>query len=516
MEAKIRRRDILIDEQSICDFYLARMPEHIHSIAALDKWLRSPQSQEAVAAMHMTVADLMRRETPEITTERFPDTLLNVGNALGLTYSFEPGQANDGATLTVPEPLLAMLNVEQLAWSVPGWHLEKVTAILRALPKEQRKNLVPVPDAAGRCLLELQAAMSDSVLARWISRESGQPISTEQITRLPLPDHLQLNIRVVRLDGRFLTEGRDLAVVRRESRASGGSPTETQSTTYRTWDFGDLPVDRIVNRKGVTFTVYPALRAKGDGVTIDECGTQVEADALSRYGILRLAVFAMPQQAKLAQQQFIARRELVLLSQVLGPQRVLIDSFVERAFLECFFSQNESLPRTRSEFQARLDTNRGRIGETIERLVTHIVELLTAARAVRQSLDALQGPLFKAPMLDIEEQLKALIPADFLKTIPNPWFDYLPRYLRAIQRRLDRLPGNTKRDAELMRSIAPLVQAVGQLQGRSATQPEFDKLRWMIEEYRVSLFAQDLKTAIPVSEKRLLEQLEKAKREATA
>ncbi len=517
MEARIRRRDILVDDRDHVEFYLARIPDNVHSIAALDKWLKPlrsvPHSDEKARSLFMSLADLMRRSAPEASDELFPDALLLGDNRLTVTYTFDPGQSDDGATLLVPEPLLASLHPEQLAWVIPGWRLEKMMAVLRALPKEQRKHFVPVPEAAARCLRDLEEGVSTDAVAGWISREANFSISSEQVMQLSLPNHLRLNIRVVKLDGKFLTEGRDLLALRRTVRSSNASIPPSESTVYRTWDFDDLPLNRTVERSGIKFTVYPALYVKEGGAAMIECSSPQEADALSRRGMVRLAVLALPQQAKLARQAFTARRELVLLTQAFGPQHALIEQFIERVFLECFFSDDVSLPRTRAEFQSRLDAHRSRIGETIERLILQAIEVLTLARDVRQLLASVKAPLFKDSLLDMEAQLTALMPADFLIVIPNPWFSHLPRYLRALKRRLERLPGNAKRDIELMKSIAPFAQAIKQFTKKSPTHPELDKLRWMIEEYRVSSFAQDLKTSIPVSDKRLTEQVLRAREE---
>ena len=541
LEAKIRRRDILVDEQTMCDFYLQRLPEHINSVAAMEKWLRNDtrpalhlSSTKGVGAkkrraltpspvgegggeglLFMTLSDLTSRDTSDITPENFPDSLNIAGNQLPLTYKFEPNQLDDGATLTVPEPVLATLAPQQLAWCIPGWRVEKVTAILRALPKDQRKHFVPVPDAVARCTTEIGAADDlTAALTKWITRESGQPISAEQLLSLPTPEHLRINVRVVRLDGRFVREGRDLAALRRELR---GAPSTTQTVTggvHRTWDFGNLPRERVVERGGVKFTVYPALRPQGDGVAIEECGSLDEAEAVSRQGVLRFAILSLPQQAKFVHKQLTDRRELVLLSQGVVMGRPFAECCVARVFQTCFLPTDEPIPRTRAEFDARLDTGRARIGEATERLIVRVGEILQALRSVRQQLSAASTPAFKDAIADIQSQLSALTPPEFIANTPDPWFDHLPRYLRAIGRRLERLPGNVKRDADLMRTIAPISQAIGDLSKQTAHRIELEKLRWMLEEYRVSLFAQDLKTALPVSEKRLHEQLQRAREEA--
>jgi ATP-dependent helicase HrpA len=553
MEAKIRRRDVLVDEQAMCEFYLARLPEEIHSVAAMEKWLRQgpspqpspPRGERARAktvardashpapspvieesggerspgaqSLFVTLSNLMRRDVPEVTSAAFPDTLDVGGNELALTYRFEPSQADDGATIAVPEPLLGALNAEQLAWAIPGWHLEKITAILRALPKEQRKFFVPVPDAASRCLKVIAtSANMSSALATWISRESGQPVSVDHLSQLQLPDYLRLNVRILRLDGRVVMQGRDLVALTRSMRgnASPELVSKSQNAIHRAWDFGDLPEQRIVDRGGVTFSIYPALQQQTEGVAIVEMGSLHEAEKTSRRGVLRLTILAMAQQAKFVHKQFTDQRELVLLSQGISGSRSLAETFVERVFQECFLPTDQTLPRNKAQFEALLDAGRARIGEVAQRLVVRAAETLKALRVVRQQVGSLTAPNFKEVLSDVQEQLIALTPVDFIATIPEPWFSHLPRFLRAVSRRLERLPGNVKRDAELMKLIGPFALAIKQFSGKASVHPELDKLHWMLEEYRVSLFAQDLKTSLPVSDKRLVEQVQRAKEES--
>jgi len=531
LEAKVRRRDILVDDQVLCDFYLERLPEHINSVGAMEKWLRGgPRANERSPAkevgpsasnlLFMSRRELERRDITDINSKDFPDSLNVHGNQLAVTYKFEPGQPDDGATLTIPEPLLSTIEPDDVTWAIPGWRVEKVTAVLRALPKEQRKHFVPVPDAATRCIDALGDALGTAPLASWIARESGQPITAEQLLAMQLPEHLRLNLRIVRLDGRFIAEGRDLIALRRSIRqntstsARADSGAASASAIHRTWDFGELPEQRVVERRGVKFTVYPALVRQADGVAIKECGSLEEAYALSRDALVRLAILSLPQQAKFAQKQFTDRRELVLLGQGLHGARPLAESLVERVFRDCFYSSQMTIPRSRAEFDAQLDAGRSRIGDVTEKLLMHVAEVLRTLRAVRQQLTSLQSASFKESIADVQSQLEELLPPDFLATLPEYLFEHLGRYLRAIQRRLDRLPGNAKRDLQLLGSLAPFSKAMHELSGKSVRRIELDKLRWMLEEYRVSLFAQDLKTAVPVSEKRLQEQLQRAREES--
>lgn len=536
MEAKIRRRDILVDAQALSDFYLARLPEHINSTAALQHWLKDPHhaarrahtahpaqphAQPSVAQLDMAITDLMRRPAPEITTESYPDQLQVAGNALSIEYQFDPASAADGMTLIVPEPLLNALDAGQLAWLIPGWQVEKITAVLRALPKQIRKSLVPVPDHAVRAVAELNRQSDfNTALATWIGRTTGETITAEDVSRLPLPDYLRFNIRLVDLQGSRLAEGRDLTEIKRSVRSRGLQPAASSQLTamkHRRWDFGPLPTEQTIERRGLRFTVYPTLRDRGDSVEIFEAKSADEAAELLHGSVRRLAMLALPEQYKYARKRFAEQRELVLLGQGVATGRPLADGLAERAFEECFLSGESTLPHSAQEFESLLNRRRAEFGALVDRVSTQAIEMLREARSVRDKLGSLQNAAFRSVVDDAKSQMAMLLPAGFPMDIPAPLWPHLPRYLKALARRLDKVAGNVKRDAELIGRVTPFTKALRELATGGdphAPRPEFERLQWMIEEFRVSLFAQDLRTAIPVSEKRLAEQVERARGES--
>jgi ATP-dependent helicase HrpA len=521
MEAKIRRRDILVDEQVLCDFYLTRLPEHIHSTAALERWLKDPAARrgDGQAGLTMTLEDVMRRAVPEITADSHPGTMHIAGNELPIDYRFEPASSADGMTLQVPEPLINALDPGQLAWLIPGWRLEMLTAVLRALPKQIRKSVVPVPEHAARAAAQVSQGIDfHSAMAAWITRNTGENITGNDIARLSLPDHLRFNIRVLDLQGRQIAEGRDLAEVKRAVRARSRPATAAVADAgrHRRWDFGAISAEQTVDRRGLRFVVYPTIRDRADGVELIEARSAAEANELLRGGVLRLAVLALPEQYKYARQRFAGQRELVLLGQGLNTGRPLADSLAERAFEECFLAGIEALPRDEPSFAALLDRRRAEFGAVVDRVAAQVSEILREVRTARGKLEGLQNAPFKPVIDDVQAQLAMLIPVGFPMHVSALLWPHLPRYLKALTRRLDKVPGNLKRDSELMRRIAPFVEAFRELQATThahGQRTELDRLQWMIEELRVSVFAQDLRTALPVSEKRLADQLELARAE---
>jgi ATP-dependent helicase HrpA len=526
LEAKIRRRDILVDEQALVDFYIARIPDRMSSIAAFESW-RAKVERQQPTLLYMAWADVVRRDAPEANADAFPDVWPVHGNSLPLQYRFEPTAPDDGVTLTVPELLIDMLDPGRIAWLVPGLRLEKLTALLRSLPKELRKQFVPVPDAARAIMATLpESAASDALpdffewLAQLITERTGTPTTPAQVAALPVDDHLRMNIRVVDTDDRIVAEGRDLIALKRKVRSSSASSSSQAPgavlNEHRAWDFGDLPESVEVERNRLRFRAYPAVEDRGAAVARIEARNAAEAEATSRVGLTRLAMLALPQQVKYLSQRLSDDRELVLLSSGLPLAHPVPQSIAWRAFRDTFVADDAPIPRDETAFKALLE-KRADLGETADRLARIVLETFQEWRAVRQALDKMRTPAFIAAVADIDAQLATLLPPDFIESTQQRWLDRLPRYLKALRRRIERLQGNQARDAELAARVAPFSQALRAVVAQSAglrSHPERDQLRWMIEEFRVSLFAQEIRTLMPVSEKRLAAQLERARAEA--
>jgi ATP-dependent RNA helicase HrpA len=255
--------------------------------------------------------------------------------------------------------------------------------------------------------------------------------------------------------------------------------------------------------------VFPALEDRGSGIAIVDARSASTAGEMTRRGIARLALLALPQQARHWQQRVTRNHELVLHSRGLELARPLDEAIVQRLFLDCFAPPDAPPPRSRTAFDRRLEEGRQRIGEAGERLLETIGRILGEWRAARGAVAAARHPAAAAAVQDINAQLALLLPPDFIEATPQPWLEHLPRYLRAVVRRLGRLPAEARRDAELASRVRPFVAALRNpgSQGLGATGAELQRLRWMIEEFRVSLFAQDLRTVMRVSEQRLAEQL---------
>ncbi len=515
LEARIRRRDILVDESTQVQFYAARIPQQVNSVAGFERWWREIEAASP-EALHMRLSDLCRREAPEAGGENFPPTMTVAGNHLPLTYVFDPGAPADGITLQVPEQLLEELDSEQLEWLVPGARQEKIAELLRSLPKPVRRQIVPVTDHARLALEGVTAGPLPPFhawLAAWITARTGTPVKAAELAMTVLPDHLRLNVRVLS-SAQVLTEGRDLALLRRQLRAAPQlvRPRTAAPDSHRSWEFGPLPERRSVLRAGITFNVWPALRDAGSGVTVVEARSLAEAQALSRAGLTRLALLALPQLSRHIARRIAADRTLVLLAQGLATPRPLSEAGTERIFQECFFEAEQELPRDAAAFAQRLDAQRAQLDGTATRLIALLHSILEERRAARVALDSLPGTAFAAAVAQLRAQLDGLLAPDFPLAPAQPWFNQLPRYLKAISRRAARMSTNLQRDTALEARIRPFAAQYQALRERAvplAAEPALAQLRWMIEEFRVSLHAQELRTLMPVSEKRLQEQIQR-------
>jgi ATP-dependent helicase HrpA len=407
-----------------------------------------------------------------------------------------------------------------------------------------------VPDAARAALATLPDTTDSEALpdlfewlAQLITARSGEPMTPAQVAALPLENHLRMNIRVVDAEDRVVAEGRDVVALKRKlrsassavsatgqpARGAGGTPgmrgganivsgpSGASGNEHRQWDFGDLPESLEVERNRLRFRAYPAVEDRGTFVARIDARNATEAEATSRVGLTRLAMLVLPQQVKYVVQRVADDRQLVLLSSGLPLSQALPQSIAWRAFRDTFIADDVPIPRAAIAFVARLDTRRAELAEIADRLGRSVRETLQEWRAVRVALDKLRTPAFLASAADIDAQLVTLLPPDFVESTPQPWLERLPRYLKALRRRIERLQGNVGRDAELTARVAPFSQALRTVVAQSSglrSHPERDQLRWMIEEFRVSLHAQEIRTLMPVSEKRLAAQLDRARAEA--
>ena len=515
-EAALRRHAVLVDETAEAAFYLARVPATVHSLVAFERWRREAEPDRP-RLLFMAAPDLRRPQAPPFDRARYPATLPLAGNELPVEYRFEPGHAEDGATVAVPAPLLAKLSPGELDWGIPAWREEKLTALIRGLPKPLRRALVPAPDVARRCLAELaghESAPFLATVATALTRIGGQPLSVEQLAAVPLPEHLRLNVRVLDAAGTVIAQGRDLAPLRRtagarESIASsvGGPSDPWTRSPVREFDFERIPDSFAVTRQSVRLELYPAVRDDTTHVSLLLLAEREEADALTVRGVLRLLTLALATPARHAEKLVMESRDLLLLHQAIGTARDFARDVAERAVERACLGDSAAIPRDRAAFDAALARGQPEIVVAGERLVASLTMALTEYHRVRRELGALPAGLDAELIADVRQSLGELFHPGFVRATPDPWLEGLARFTKAIGRRAEKLRGMQGATAtaqhdyyEARRKFATLT---GRLRAGEAVPTEISSLKWLIAEYGVQLFAQELRTAVPVSAKRV-------------
>ncbi|MGB5101902.1 MAG: ATP-dependent RNA helicase HrpA [Steroidobacteraceae bacterium] len=524
IEAKLRRRDLLAGDEALTQFYLERIPPTVATTRSFERWWQDEQHRRP-RLLDAPQGTLLAQPLPGYRRDAYPDTWRVDGNELRLRYVFDPTHAEDGVTLEVPFPLLGALPAERIGWLVPGMLREKVIALLRGLPKELRRALVPIPDAADRFLADAEPGTGslNSQLARFVTQAAGQATETAQLDAVAVPPWLKLAVRVLDVEGRVIAQGRDLDELRRGLRVAGhsardlGSGHPWERVGVRRWDFGELPEDVRLLSTGVVLRMYPGIEDAGVAVQLRVYPTAAHAHARTRDGVTRLAALAMPQQHDLVRRACAADRELALLTATAGFGKSLFEEIADRAVADAVAVADDRQPRNSAEFEARIDAGRARVADCGVEVTRVAKATLLALKDARAALALLGAPAFTATREAVKQQLDARLASGWVRHTPEPWFFQLPKYVRAAARRLERLRDGVERDRRLQAEIAPYEAALREID--AAADPEragveHERLRWMLEEFRVSLFAQELRTLLPVSAKRLDEQVRLARTEA--
>ena len=512
-EARLRKRDLFVGEPGITAFYDARLPPDVRDRPSLLAWCATRANDRALT---MTAADVASREPAEITPERYPSDLEIAGQPVPLRYRFEPGADTDGVTLEIPRALLGAVRHENVDWLVPGWLAEKVLALLRALPKELRRPLVPLPETAAELIAACEARRGRqglvSALREALLERRRVTLDPKLLDERALPPHLSMRIEVRDADGHVLGAGRDLRAVQREwldaraARAapSGGGADAWTRTNLSGWDFGDLPDAVALRQAGRDVQLYPSLLEVSGRVDLRLLPPGAAAVDQHRIGVRRLLLKCVPQQVALIRERALKDRELVLAYHGVGSADELVDDLTLASADEAF---TLGAPiRTRDAFDTVLDAGRAELVATADALRALLRDVVTLARELRRDMKAAEGKGAQPAIREeIVVQLSELVGPRTLSSTPPEWRKHLPRYLRAARARWDKR--GQRQDADL---TAQIRAAEAPLERWRAEWPEgwpwpaaVLEYRWLIEELRVSLFAQQLGTARPVSAKRL-------------
>jgi ATP-dependent helicase HrpA len=544
MEHKSRRQDVLVDDELIFAFYDQQLPADVFSGHTFEAWYRQAGKGNP-NFLKLTRDELMRHEAAGITTDAFPKTIRLGGVDCQATYLHEPGDARDGLTVTMPLFVLNQVSDERAEWLVPGMLKDKIQALLKSLPQKPRSRFVPLPESATRLAQMLTedtrwaAGSLTEVLLRQVREQTSLDVKRTDFKLDMVPAHLFMNLRIVDEHGRQLAMGRNLGALKAElgAKARGAfqalaglkgapaapaapqpaepampgarkasqdvpaAPATQAGTRYTAWTFGELP-ELMEVRKGATSLIgFPALVDQVDAVTIEVFDEPEVAATRHRIGLRRLFALQLKDALKYLEKNIPELQKMAVAYMPLGTQdelrQQIIDVALDRAFLL------DPLPTTEADFKRRIDEGRGRltlIANEVARLAATI--LVEYAAAVRKIKDTKVQPDATA---DAQQQLQRLVPKRFLADTPWAALQHLPRYLKAIVLRLDKLRADLARDAARMADVKPQEQRYWRLvaERKGQVDDRMQEFRWLLEELRVSLFAQELRTPQPVSIKRL-------------
>tara|TARA_R110002124_G_scaffold2530_6_gene16044 strand:- start:2743 stop:6492 length:3750 start_codon:yes stop_codon:yes gene_type:complete len=516
LESRTRRRDILVDEQVLFDFYDERLPEAMVTAASLRNWLK--RNPEGERSLYMTREVLVARDPGAEVGEQFPNYLEWEDMRFKLSYQFEPGQEADGVSVTIPVALLNRAPRYLFDWLVPGLLREKCIQLVKGLPKEKRKHLVPAPDFVDRALQQMPPADADllACLAKRLSALGNIAVHSDDWARQTLDDYYHMNVRVVDARGHLLGQGRDLRELVRRFRedtrqsisASPQSSPARQGITR--WDMGELPREWRFRQAGIDIVAYPALVDKTESVAIELCDYPGEAAARHRLGVLRLLRLAGAQQVKFLRKQLLRGNESQLMLAGAQLERsALVEDLIDAAYMQGISAQ-QTLPYSEADFQQLEQSGRAEVVTRANDIEAALLNALRVLADIRRRLLALDPGKWRDTRDDIEAQLSRLWCESFQRDTPAEWLAQYPRYMKALQQRLERLAGQYPKDQKYTASLAvlnqPLQEAVQRRPELLLLSPEACTYRWMLEEFRVSLFAQNLGTRQAVSQKRLQQQ----------
>ncbi|HEX7048166.1 MAG TPA: ATP-dependent RNA helicase HrpA [Gammaproteobacteria bacterium] len=527
LEARVRRRDILVDADTLAQFYAERLPENIYDGITFKAWYRRHKN-DAEQRLRADRETLLARNPHDVTESQFPEAILVNGVPMPLEYHFAPGGELDGVILDVPVELVGQVPRERPAWLVPGYIEEKVTAMIRALPKALRRNFVPAPDFARAAVESMPFAEGNlhEQLAKQLTRMSGNVIEPEVFHGLDIPAHLLMKFRLRDANGNELASGADLSELQQRYAAQatqqvrGLDSAEWPEIEGTDWIFGEMPDVTEITASGRTLKVFPALDDREFRVTATLCATDAEARRTTRRGILKLLELTAKDTLKFARKNIPRFHETCLKYKAVSGDCEALREDIVAAALES--AAGETLDTVRNEAAYReLETGiRERLQSEVNALGELAGEILDRHHAIRKQLSGKLLPAMLAAIKDIDTQLNFLVHPGFVRATPFEWLQRFPRYLEAIELRLERLPNNPGKDRAGQVALNAQLERLSELSGNDAEtldalclkHPGLATWRWMIEEFRVSLFAQELKTAMSVSGKRLDEQWQAARK----
>ncbi|MFY1691563.1 ATP-dependent RNA helicase HrpA [Plantactinospora sp. WMMB782] len=512
LEHRARRRDILVDDETLYAFYDQRVPADVVSGRHFDAWWKKTR-RDSPDLLTFDRQMLVNEGRGGVDAADYPDEWHSEGVALPLTYRFEPGTAADGVTVDIPLPMLNQVDADGFDWQVPGLREELVVALIRSLPKAVRRNFVPVPDYARAVLATITPGREPllDALTRELRRMTGVTVPRDAWELSKLPAHLRPTFRVVGDERQTVAEGKDLPALQRQlstqvRRMVAAAAPEVERSGLREWSIGTLPRSIEQDRAGYLVTAYPALTDEGDTVGVRVFETEAEQRRQMWAGTRRLLRLTLGSPQKAVSGRLTNEAKLALSRNPYRNVQELLDDAADAA-VDRLLADAGGPAWDADGFAALRDRVRAELVDTTAEVVDRVRRVLAAAYSVEQRLTRTNSLTLVAALADIRAQLSGLVHPGFVTATGHARLADLPRYLTAIERRLDRLPQNPQRDRDQQARIAQVQQEYQEMLAALPPARRADdavrQIRWMIEELRVNVFAQALGTPYPISEQRI-------------
>ena len=521
LEHKSRRLDVLVDDELIVQFYDAILPAEVVSAVTFEEWRKKVEKADP-KKLYLSRDELMRHEASGITTEYFPKALKVKSLEMPLTYHFEPGAVRDGVTLTVPLYALNLIDDVQVQWLVPGMLKEKVQLLVKSMPQRYRRHCVPLPEYAKGFVaryadkvgqMDLLKALCEDMKAQFSIEPKVSDFKLEQ-----LPAHLSMNFKVVDDYGRQIDMGRNLSALRSTLGAQAQKSFQAEAIAetsvgqelgdeITSWSFGELPDIMEIERKGVSLIGHPALVDCKDCCRLEVFDDPDQAKRHHRAGLLRLFKLQLREQIRYLEKTLKPLHSVQMQASTVGFLSKVFDSYEElsQAIVDASMMQSalqEPWPTNAEMFEQRRQLAKGKLNLVTQEIARLVTELVQSCALIAKKLKNCPD---KSVVEDITHQLEGLFFKDFLLTIGYAHLVHYPRYLKAILQRLDKWQDDRIKDAEKMRDVGRFVTMYERelASRKGVVDSRLQDFRWLIEELRVSLFAQKLRTPMPVSIKRL-------------
>jgi ATP-dependent helicase HrpA len=511
LEDRFRRRDLVAEQRIIYNFYDERVPQGIYNQVAFDQWRKEAEGKDP-AILKLTRELLLLRGLSVDEQAQFPEQVSCGGLDFNLTYRFEPGHGQDGVSVAIPLPILHQVPRFYFEWVVPGMLRDKCIALVKGLPKQLRRHFVPVPDFVDKILLSTKAQDRPltEVLAEQLHRLSGVKIADSDWRQDVLDSWYLTNFILQDEQGKSVAVSRSLEQLQidfKQQISQGlkqSSNDELSRKNITEWDFESLPEVISLKRGAMTIKAWPCLRDSGEAVDIELQDNPLVAENLTIQGQLRLALIKGRQQINYLNKHLLRGSDLALKAAAVGQRQVLVDAIISASFQQSMFADGSAV-RDKDEFEQRYHEGLSEVVGIAQQMAEIIETCLPLLHQCRKQIRAMNLAAVYAKS-DIEAQVSRLFMPTTISRMSCEQIEQYPRYIRAIEVRLEKLPMQVSKDRQWLEEIQSFVERVSDydtsLFSRALTM-DLESYQWALEEYRVSLFAQQLGTKIPISAKRL-------------